>query len=43
LSRREKDDDSIPVFAKVHAIPRAEIDAVLEHTSPDAFYVREVS
>jgi hypothetical protein len=36
-SAAEKDDDGIPVFAKVHAIPRSEIDAVLEHTSPDAF------
>jgi len=39
----KKDDDSFPVFAKVHAIPRSEIDTVLEHTRPDAFYVREVS
>src|SRR5688572_15449465 len=42
-SAAEKDDERISVFAKVHAIPRSEIDAVLEHASPDAFYVREVS
>ena len=43
LPAAEKDDDSIPILAKVHAIPRPEIDAVLEHAGPDAFYVREVS
>ena len=38
----EQDDDGVAVFAKVDAVPRSEIDAVLEHASSDAFYVEKL-
>ena len=39
----EQNHDGVAIFAEIDAIPRAEIDSVLEHAGADTFDVREIS